>query len=188
MRSLPPRLRPFSGLTLCLFLVLAGPGCDDAPDGPLAQLVGGDGIAGLTRGVSVVPEEAAGWSEELLDLINDFRTERGLWPVTQDAVLSQIAGDYAQRMIEDGFFGHVHPQTGSTVGARAEQAGYEFWKVGENLAAGHISPRQVFDAWRSSPAHEANLLDPEWQDVGIGIRAGGSYGLYFVAEFGWPQE
>jgi hypothetical protein len=34
----------------------------------------------------------------------------------------------------------------------------------------------------------ANLLDPDWQEIGLGIRAGGTYSLYFVAEFGWPQD
>ena len=48
--------------------------------------------------------------------------------------------------------------------------------VGENIGGGrgrrHGSPMAVFDDWMHSPAHRANILDPAYRDVGVGIARG----------------
>lgn len=175
-------------MVLGLALAVMASGCTEPPEDPLGELDIGKSLAGLGRGTSIEPAEAGAWRDELLELINDLRAEHGLWLLAEDPVLTKMAGAYAEQMIEEDFFGHHHPVTDGTVGGRARDAGYRFFKVGENLAAGHLSPQQVLDAWQASPEHRANLLDPDWEHIGIGIRAGGRYNLYFVAEFAWPQD
>jgi uncharacterized protein YkwD len=186
-----PPTRPLLGSTrwiaIGLATVLVASGCADSQDDPLAPLNLSARLAELQEGASIEPEQADAWRTELLEGINAFRAEHGQWPLAESEMLTEIAGSYAEQMIEEDFFGHLHPQTGASVGTRARQAGYRYWKVGENLAGGHLSPAGVLEAWKESPSHRANLLDPEWQETGIGIRAGGELGLYFVAEFGWPM-
>jgi uncharacterized protein YkwD len=174
--------------TLGLMLAVVVAGCTEPPPEALDGFDISKGLSQLRRGTAVEPAEADAWRSELIKLINDLRTANDLWPLVEDPTLTEMAGAYAERMIEEGFFGHLDPDTGCTVGDRARDAGYHFWKVGENLAAGYASPLEVFQAWQDSPEHQANLLDPDWREVGIGIRAGGDYGLYVVAEFAWPQH
>jgi uncharacterized protein YkwD len=42
--------------------------------------------------------------------------------------------------------------------------------------------------WMGSPAHRENILDPRWSEVGIGVRTGGEYSIYWVQEFGDPAD
>src|SRR5713226_4782392 len=70
------------------------------------------------------------------------------------------------------FLSHTGPD-GSTFEHRINAAGYSDWTaIGENIAAGQQSPQQVVDDWMNSPGHRANILDPSFRDVGIGIAVG----------------
>lgn len=132
------------------------------------------------------PVQAAEWRAEILRLVNRERSSRGLTPLVRNSTLERQAMQYACEMIQFDYFDHVNPITGSTLGQRATQFGYDFRVVGENLAAGQGSPEQAFTDWMASPGHRANILDPRFTEIGIGVRTGGDYGVYWVQEFGLP--
>lgn len=134
------------------------------------------------------PPQADAWRAQLMTLVNRERTAQGLNPLTESPVLQRQAEQYACEMITYRFFDHRNPVTGSTLGERTEQFGYAFQVVGENLAAGQTSPQQVFNDWMNSPGHRANILDPRFLELGIGIRSGGDYHIYWVQEFGRPAR
>jgi uncharacterized protein YkwD len=71
---------------------------------------------------------------------------------------------------------------------RAAEFEYEYWMIGENLAAGQTSPEQVVADWMASPGHRENMLGETYTEVGVGLRQGGDYGLYWVLEFGDPLD
>lgn len=91
-------------------------------------------------------------------------------------------------MVSDAFFGHEDPRTGHGPGERAVAGRYAFYSVGENLAAGQESAAEAVKVWMESPAHRRIILDPKWTQVGIAVRTGGEYGIYWVQEFGDPAE
>lgn len=124
--------------------------------------------------------------EALLEAVNGERARKDLRPLKLDPTLNQIADFYARRMIESGYFGHTDPFDGSTVDARAAHFGYAYRKVGENLGAGHASVAEVLAHWMRSPGHRANILDPAYTHIGIAVKQGGEYGIYWVQEFGCP--
>jgi uncharacterized protein YkwD len=132
------------------------------------------------------PVQAAEWRAEILRLVNRERASRGLAPLVRNSTLERQAMQYACEMIQFDFFDHVNPITGSTLGQRAAQFGYDFRVVGENLAAGQGTPEQAFTDWMASPGHRANILDARFTEIGIGVRSGGDYGVYWVQEFGLP--
>lgn len=134
-----------------------------------------------------VPTEAEEWAARVIDLTNEERLAVGLPPLATNTLLARIAGDYACEMIENDFFDHVSPVTGSTVGSRALQYGYFFRKVGENLAGGQTSPEQVISEWMNSEGHRANILDEDFIEIGVSVRAGGYYKWYWVQEYGLPR-
>jgi uncharacterized protein YkwD len=91
-------------------------------------------------------------------------------------------------MIEGDFFGHHDPDTGRGPADRALAGKYAFYSVGENLAAGQETAADVMKVWMKSPTHREIILDPAWKEVGIAIRGGGEYSLYWVMEFGDPAD
>lgn len=122
----------------------------------------------------------------VLELVNAERAARGLNALTLNAMLTQQAGNYACEMIEYNFFAHENPVTGSTLVSRTNDSGYRYSLVGENLAAGQPSADEAMDGWMNSDGHRANILRPEYQEIGIAVRRGGDYGVYWVQVFGRP--
>ncbi|MFD1827405.1 CAP domain-containing protein [Mumia zhuanghuii] len=55
------------------------------------------------------------------------------------------------------------------------------WKVGENIAYGYRWPRHVVDAWMDSPGHRANILEPRYRRIGVGVRRD-SRGVVWVSQ------
>jgi uncharacterized protein YkwD len=122
----------------------------------------------------------------MVELVNLERTRRGLNPVTLDPLLCKIADDYACEMIDKGFFDHTNPD-GQGPGQRAINTGYIFLAIGENLAGGQNSPEQAMKEWMNSKeGHRENILDAQWREIGVSVRLGGIYGIYWVQEFGNP--
>ena len=71
---------------------------------------------------------------------------------------------------------------------RDVQAGYTPWTtLAENVAAGQQTPEAVVAAWMNSAGHRANILNPSFRDIGVGVAKGGSYGIYWAQEFGAQQ-
>jgi uncharacterized protein YkwD len=61
-----------------------------------------------------------------------------------------------------------------------------FVTLGENLAGGQTTAASVVADWMDSPGHRDNILDPRWRDMGVGVRTGGHFGVYWVQMFGDP--
>ncbi|MBN2448413.1 MAG: hypothetical protein JXO22_16925 [Phycisphaerae bacterium] len=135
----------------------------------------------------IEPVQADAWRQDILDLVNAERISRGLSRLKRNATLEAQADAYACEMISYGFFDHVNPVTGSTLDVRAEEFGYDFQFIGENLAAGQETPEAAMEDWMDSPGHRANILEPDFEELGVGIRVGGTYGYYWVQEFGQPR-
>jgi uncharacterized protein YkwD len=74
------------------------------------------------------------------------------------------------------------------LGARLRGVGYAAAGAGENLAAGQNNFEDIFQAWLASPSHCANLMQPEYRDVGLACvqRRGSRYERFWVAHFGVP--
>jgi uncharacterized protein YkwD len=132
------------------------------------------------------PANGQEFEAEILRLVNRERTARGLNALVRSAVLEFQATQYACEMIEYAFFDHVNPQTGSRLRDRAEQFGYHYQAIGENLAAGQPTPARAMQDWMNSPGHRDNILNPDYTELGVAYRLGGSYTHYWVQEFGRP--
>lgn len=176
---------------LLLSAFVIGTGCEDQSSIPLAAL---PGMASASAQASrhILSDPCRGvmdldrLTQELLDAVNTERAKAKLRPLRLDPTLSQIAGFYACRLIDGGFFQHIDSDDKSTVVTRAGDFGYAFLKIGENLAAEQHTVKEVMAAWMNSPGHRANILDPAFTEIGIAVKLGGEYGIYWVQEFGRP--
>lgn len=124
---------------------------------------------------------------DLVSLLNQSRQAAGLSPLTDNSQLDQAAALKAQNMVADGYFAHTSPQ-GITPWYWFLQAGYQYKYAGENLAVGFFNSTDVFNAWLNSPEHKANLLDPNYTQVGTAIVTGfgGNNATIVVQDFGSP--
>jgi uncharacterized protein YkwD len=71
-------------------------------------------------------------------------------------------------MVATSTFAHVVGS--SDPGTRLDAAGYDWQAVGENIATGFGTPRDVIHAWMASTPHCQNVLDPNIVDVGVGMN------------------
>jgi uncharacterized protein YkwD len=114
----------------------------------------------------------------VLCLMNAERSAHGLKRLRANPALSRAARAYARQMVRRHFFDHTSPG-GSTMMSRIRSTDYvrgaASLTVGENLAWGAgtwATPRVIVRAWMRSREHRANVLDPEFRDVGIGVAGG----------------
>ncbi len=132
--------------------------------------------------------------QKVLDLINSARTQprqcgtqafSPTTPLTWNATLATAAETHTRDMANNNYFDHKD-RTGGTPGDRAELAGYIAQQVGENIAAGHDTPRKVVDGWLASPGHCANVMNPQFRELGAAyaVDPKSDAGIYWTALFG----
>jgi hypothetical protein len=135
------------------------------------------GIAlGACPGEDAAPADPAAASATLC-LLNAERAAQGLGPLAASATLGAAAAGHAADMVARAFFEHVSPD-GGTLQMRLRAAGWMpasgSWSAGEDLAWGSGSlgtPARIVAAWMNSAGHRANILQPGFTQVGIGIAA-----------------
>ena len=116
---------------------------------------------------------------------NQTRQAIGLQPLKENTKLDQAAQLKAQNMVQNQYFAHTSP-TGVTPWFWFSKAGYNYKYAGENLAIGFFESQEVFNAWLNSPSHKANILNPNYKEMGTAVLGGyGSNGtIVVVQEFG----
>ncbi len=119
--------------------------------------------------------------QQMLDLVNRERTSRGLPPLQADPELTRLARLKSQDMINLNYFAHQSPTYGSPF-EMMRAAGVTYRTAGENLA-GASGVERAHTALMNSSGHRANILNPGFTHIGIGIITGGSYGMMFTQLF-----
>jgi uncharacterized protein YkwD len=118
---------------------------------------------------------------EMLKLVNEERAKEGLKPLTADPELSVVARKHSQDMFARGYFAHVNPD-GKDPFDRMKDANVVFKTAGENLALAQTL-QIAHTNLMNSPGHRANIMNPEFGRLGVGILDGGFYGLMISQEF-----
>lgn len=107
------------------------------------------------------------FEERVVQLVNDTRLQNGLAPLTLNWQLTAAAEIHSQNMATQDFFSHAGID-GSRSIERAQAAGYRSTFVGENIGVEFTSPEEVFDGWMDSSGHRANILNPDYTEIGVG--------------------
>lgn len=127
-------------------------------------------------------------SSTLIELTNQERRSAGLSPLKENLVLNQAALAKAQDMIKNEYFNHTSP-SGVTPWHWFKKSGYTYKAAGENLAIGFLDSAEVEKAWKESPSHRQNLLNPNFKEIGIAVLTGSFQGrdtTVVVQLFGAP--
>lgn len=106
-------------------------------------------------------------------------------PLAWNAELGSAAEAHSRAMANGNFFAH-QGRDGRTPGDRAELAGYAGGQIGENIAAALDTPAKVVEGWLASPGHCANLMNPQFSELGGAYASDpqSDAGIYWTALFG----
>ena len=130
----------------------------------------------------------------VLRLVNDARQRGGVCgrqrfaatpPVAWNERLAATALAHSSDMAQREYFDHVD-RRGTGVAERARQHGYAWRTVGENIAAGQGSAQQVVAGWLASPGHCANILSPDFREMGAAyaLNPNAAMDIYWTQVFG----
>jgi uncharacterized protein YkwD len=159
------------------------------------------GHAWIVLAMPLVPpaaSEASDVGRRVLELVNEARASPrrcgrtrfdAAPPLALSAVLQRAALDHARDMASHGKLSH-RGSDGSTHAERATRAGYRWRVVGENIAAGQPAAEQVVAGWLKSAGHCANLMDPDFSEMGVAYAAAprDAKGIYWAQMFGAPRQ
>jgi uncharacterized protein YkwD len=137
-------------------------------------------------------------SQHILDLVNAARAAgrrcgaKYFAPVaslTLNSSLTSAALAHSREMAKNAEFDH-RGHDGSTPAVRVQRAGYSTYRiVGENIAAGAMTPAEVTAGWLASPAHCENIMDGRFTQVGIAYAANlnSAAAMYWTQDFAAPR-
>jgi len=117
----------------------------------------------------------------MLEMVNKERAKAGLKPLQADPELTKVARAHSQDMFAKGYFAHENLE-GKDPFDRMQDANISFTAAGENLALAQTL-QIAHTNLMNSPGHRANILNPAFGRLGIGILDGGYYGLMISQEF-----
>ncbi|MBB3108488.1 putative YkwD family protein/spore coat assembly protein SafA [Paenibacillus phyllosphaerae] len=119
---------------------------------------------------------------QVAQLVNAERAKAGLKPLTLNWQLSRVARVKSEDMRDKAYFSHQSPTYGSPF-EMMKAFGLSYSYAGENIAAGQTTAQAVMTSWMNSPGHKANILSPNFTEIGVGYAAGGSMRHYWTQQF-----
>lgn len=125
---------------------------------------------------------------EVIRLTNIQRQSQGLNSLTENKTLDAAALAKGQDMLAKGYWAHFAPD-GTSPWSFFLSFGYKYQYAGENLARDFSDASSAVNAWMNSPSHRENMLNPHYQDIGIGVVEGKLAGVdttIIVQFFGSP--
>jgi uncharacterized protein YkwD len=138
-------------------------------------------VAATAPDIPFEPFDSAA-EQQLLQLANQARVQAGAPPLALDEGLSQAARIHAQAMVEAQQLSHQFDGEPSLVQRLATATHLQLDQEGENVAL-DVDPDQAQRHLMLSPPHRANLLNPAYNVVGLGVVRSADR-LYVVQDFG----
>lgn len=123
---------------------------------------------------------------KVIELVNAARDKEGLVDLAENQKLDKIAQDKIQDMIKNNYFAHTSPK-GVTPWSWYEKENYDYKYAGENLAINFLTAEGQQKAWMDSPTHKKNIMNPQFQEIGVAVAAGEinkQMAIITVQEFG----
>jgi uncharacterized protein YkwD len=127
------------------------------------------------------PQVRSDLEVRMLALVNMERKKHGLKSLTGDPEMTTVARKHSKDMFGRGYFSHISPE-GFTPFDRMARDGVTFLTAGENLALAQTLTI-AHNGLMKSPGHRANILNPAFGRLGIGILDGGIYGFMVTQNF-----
>lgn len=108
--------------------------------------------------------------ENVSNMINQERASKGLPKLKINSELNNAASLKSKDMINRHYFEHF--AFNLTPWDFINMAGYDYLYAGENLAMDFSTTEGMVAAWMNSETHRNNILNPDYNEMGLGIVKG----------------
>lgn len=125
---------------------------------------------------------AEDYQKIILKRVNNFRVENGLKPLKLNKELNEIAIVKAKDMAKEEKLSHNSKKYGMTFNLIKEK-GIGYSAAAENIARWHDTPEFVAQRWLESKGHRGNILNPAYDETGIGLAQDKNGKNYWVQLF-----
>lgn len=125
-----------------------------------------------------VPDDSM--TSQVIELVNNYRAQYGLSPVSYDAKVSQAAAIRAKE--QETVFSHTRPN-GTRCFTALDECGVSYRGAGENIAMGQNSASEVMNDWMNSEGHRANILNESFTKIGVGLYTDSNGRCYWAQMF-----
>ena len=128
------------------------------------------------------------YPSEVVQLINQARTNAGLAALTVNPALMAAAQSHSEDMACYSLSGHVGSD-GSSIAQRVAAAGYASSLSLEIIYSAYGAyPQTAFDWWMSDPPHSAVIFNTQVKEIGAGYAyvENSAYGNYYTVDVASP--
>jgi uncharacterized protein YkwD len=134
-------------------------------------------MVAAVAGVALLPGQGGAFDRgnaerELVTLTNSDRTSNGLTSLRPNDPLADVARGRSQDMADRNYFSHEIPPANNFFEDLLPPAGIQFRLAGENIARNNApdneTARRAQTGFLNSPMHRANIMEPNYREVGIG--------------------
>jgi uncharacterized protein YkwD len=136
----------------------------------------------------VKKDDLADAEKKLLELTNVERAKEDLKPLGWSPLLAKVARGHAANMAKQKK--EVHILDGKTPYDRIRAAGYVYYRAGENVGSmtPDFTPADLIKAWMGSKGHRENIMQGDYQELGVGAALDEEGRIYFAQVFGKPKK
>lgn len=108
-------------------------------------------------------------------------------PLAWNSKLYDASAGHSADMANNNYFSHTSLD-GRTFSQRIVSAGYNWSRLGENIAAGQNSAASVMATWMASPGHCGNIMNGNFTEVGMAcvVNNNSTYRTYWTMDLGRP--
>jgi len=118
---------------------------------------------------------------EILTLVNEHRTGKGLKPLVMNSVIAHGAEEHSKNMADNKIpFSHINLDARVAKIDKQLKQGATSWA--ENVATGQRTAKEAVDNWFKSQGHRENI-EGDYDQTGIGIAKGTNGSLFFTQIF-----
>ena len=127
-----------------------------------------------TSGTTPAGANEPGLESQYVAGVNAVRADAGLPPLATDGELTAVARAWADQMASENRIWH-NPNLGGQVSA-------PWLKIGENVGTG-VEVSSVMSAFVNSAAHYRNIVDADFDYIGVGVTYGSDGRMYTAHVF-----
>lgn len=117
------------------------------------------------------------FEDQVVWLVNQERAANGLSLLYASVAINEAAEIRSQELTKS--FLHTRPD-GRSGFSILDDRNIDWSCVGENIAWGYATPEAVVKSWMSSEGHRSNILNPNYQYIGVGYVDGNYWTQLFI--------
>ena len=144
-----------------------------------------DTVSDVATAPADVEDPIAQFKAEVIRLVNLERDKVGVAALTELDSLNPLADLRAQE--SSASFSHTRPNNTRCFTVFGEN-NLKYRAAGENLAYGFKTPEAVVKAWMASEGHRRNIMDPDFNFIGMGYYVNENGRIYCSQLFYTPKS